>query len=61
MAPEDPDNSLISERESEEIHKRFFNAESEKKDWLYILEPITDPNYRSRMTILLQNLDNEDI
>lgn len=61
MAPEDPDNSLISERESEEIHKRFFNEESEKKDWLYILEPIIDPNCRSRMTILLQNLDNEDI
>lgn len=59
MAPGDETNRLVPEDEGRLVHDRFL--ENTNKDWVYILEPISDPNTRSKFITLLQTLDNEEI
>lgn len=49
---------ILTQEEQDAIHKRW-NEDIHSKNWEYILEPIKNPETKSRFITLLQHLDHE--
>ena len=54
VAPEDPDNRLISEDESKELYMRYNTG---SRDWHYVFASIKDEDKRDKYIQLFKELD----
>lgn len=57
IAPEDPEQRLISEEEGKALYLRYNEG---NRNWDYIFEPIKDENTRTKFKELFAYLDQQE-
>jgi hypothetical protein len=63
IAPEDPENRLISEEEGKALYLRYNEPRActdAPRNWAYIFEPIKDENTRTKFKELFAYLDQQE-
>ena len=61
VAPEDPENRLISKAESDELYLRYNEPRTctdAPRNWAYVFEPIKDEGFRDKLINLYRLLDS---
>lgn len=59
-APEDPENRLISEAESNDVYLRYNEPRActdAPRNWAYVFEPVKDEGFRDKLINLYKVLD----